>query len=361
MTSQCAALGGPPDCSRVPPQSSKVPLNRQQRGARSPPTPHDGVPGVPPQHHSLRAQVSGGSADDKDHGSQHLFLQQCLAQQRVDALCRQPEGRDTLELAGQREEAGTAPCPSPPPSRGSGARSARGCRRAAAAAPAAGSRSAQSPGSACSPLPACPSSPASTLHGSLQGHGQQAGHHSPVVVPAALRVLLALQGHAVQALAHGDHVLGVPSLTPCKAQSPPHRTATAPTPTPCPACAGIPGQSSPPYSPAGSQPTLGSLYRPHSLPARIGKGGSSRPDALCGAACRRLCYLSAPSGDAAAARGRSRSGCWCGWTQLPGPAGSGAAGSGGHRGSPPLALQRKHTSEGCWGDSRPPHPKTFRV
>lgn len=240
-TSQCAALGGPPDCSQVPPQSVKVLLNRQQRGACSPPTPHNGVPSVPPQHHSLGAQVSGGSADDEDHGSQHLLLQQCLAQQRVDALCRQREGRDTLELAAQREEAGTARCPSLELPGGSGARSARGCRRAAAEAPAAGSGAAQGPRSACPLLSPFPASPAPTLHGSLQGHGQQAGHHSPVVVPAALRVLLALQGHAVQALAHRDHVLGVPSLAPCRAQSPPHQTATAPTPTPCLACAGIPG------------------------------------------------------------------------------------------------------------------------
>lgn len=66
-------------------------------GGRSLSPPHNGVPGVPPQRHSLRAQVSGGSADDRDHGSQHLLLQQHLAQQRVGALCRQREERAMLD------------------------------------------------------------------------------------------------------------------------------------------------------------------------------------------------------------------------------------------------------------------------
>lgn len=108
-TSQCAALGGSPESSWVPPRQHRVPPNRQQQGGCSLPPPHNGVPSIPPQRHSLRAQVSGGSADDWDHGSQHLFLQQCLAQQRVGALCRQQEERDMLEPAAQREEAGTAP------------------------------------------------------------------------------------------------------------------------------------------------------------------------------------------------------------------------------------------------------------
>lgn len=49
---------------------------------------HNGTPSFLPQLHLLRAQVSGGSTDDWDHGSQHLFLQQCLAWKSVGALCR---------------------------------------------------------------------------------------------------------------------------------------------------------------------------------------------------------------------------------------------------------------------------------
>ena len=150
--------------------------------------------------------MSGGSTDDGDHGSQHLLLQQSLAQQRVGALCRQWEERDALEPAAQSGEAGTALNLHQPWGRAAGP---------------------GSPGAAGSPF-FC-SSPAPTLRSSLHGHGQQAGHHGPVVVPAAFCILLALQGHVVQALAHGDHILGVPGLTPCGAQSPLHQIATAPT------------------------------------------------------------------------------------------------------------------------------------
>lgn len=61
---------------------------QQQRGTQ-PALPPDTVSGIPHQHYSLRAKVSGGSADNRDHGSQHLLLQQRLAYQWVAALCRQ--------------------------------------------------------------------------------------------------------------------------------------------------------------------------------------------------------------------------------------------------------------------------------
>lgn len=106
-----------------------------------------------------------------------------------------------------------------------------GCQKASAAALTAGSGTPESPGVACSPL--SPSSPALTLHGCLHSHGQQARHYRLVEVPAALCILLALQGHAVQALAHRDHVLGVPGLGPCRAQLPSHQTASTPSPLIC--------------------------------------------------------------------------------------------------------------------------------
>lgn len=59
-----------------------------QQGACSLLPPHNGAPSFLPQLHSLRAQMSGGSTDDWDHGSQHLFLQQGLAWQGMRALCR---------------------------------------------------------------------------------------------------------------------------------------------------------------------------------------------------------------------------------------------------------------------------------
>lgn len=232
--------------------------------------------------------------------------------------------------------------------------------------PAGGSSSAgcrvREPGELPAYPPSC-SSPAPTLHGSLHGHGQQAGHHRLVVVPAAFCILLALQGHAVQALAHRDHVLGIPGLTPCRAQSTSHQTVAAATPL---ICSGILGQCRPPYTPSSGgihSPALGSQHRCHPRsPLDItSNGGSSCPDTLHGAACCGLHYLSAPFGDAAAGQGRSPSQCWCGWTRLPGPAGSVAAGSSGHGSSPPPALKRKHTSEGCWADPRPPRPRTFRA
>lgn len=131
-------------------------------------------------------------------------------------------------------------------------------------------------------------------------------------------------------------------------------------------CTGIPGQCRPPYTPSSGgihSPALGSQHRCHPRsPLDItSNGGSSCPDTLHGAACCGLHYLSAPFGDAAAGQGRSPSRCWCGWTRLPGPAGSVATGSSGHGSSPPPALKRKHTSEGCWVDPRPPRPRTFRA
>lgn len=64
---------------------------QQQRGTQPAlaALPPDAVSGTPHQHYSLRAKVSGGSADNRDHGSQHLLLQQRLAYQWVAALCRQ--------------------------------------------------------------------------------------------------------------------------------------------------------------------------------------------------------------------------------------------------------------------------------
>lgn len=162
-----------------------------------------------------------------------------------------------------------------------------GCQKAAAAAAAAltaGSGTLESLGIACSPLSHC--SPALTLHGCLHSHGQQARHNRLVEVPAALGILLALQGHAVQALAHRDHVLGVPGLSPCRAESPPSQTASTSSPL---ICSRILGQcnSSDSHSTSGSHsPGVGSLYHCHSssLPAITSNRGSSCPDTLCGAA-----------------------------------------------------------------------------
>lgn len=161
-----------------------------------------------------------------------------------------------------------------------------GCQQAPAVAPTAGSGTPESPGVACSPL--SHSSPALTWHGCLHSHGQQAWHHCLVKVPAALSILLALQGHTVQALAHRDHVLGVLGLSPCRAQPPPSQTAS----TPCPLiCTRILGQcsSSDSHSTSGiHSPGVDSLYHCHSssLPAITSNRGSSCPDMLCGAACR---------------------------------------------------------------------------
>lgn len=259
---------------------------------------------APRQQYSLRAKVGGGSADHGDHSSQHVLLQQRLAQERLCAHCRQQEGRDLV-----------LPICSSAPCRG---QQGPQCPRLPAGGTSGALQSPRSSGSRCWPLPG--SSPAPTLHGSLHGHGQHTGHHGLVEVPAALRVLLALQGHAVQALARGDHLLGTASLAPCRAQALSHHTAAARTPCRC---------------------------RQHPGAATTSKKPSSCPDTRCPAACSRLRYLSAPSGDAAAGRGRSPSRCWCAWTRLPGPAGSAAAGSGGPGISPPPALRGKHTSGGC--------------
>lgn len=165
---------------------------------------------APRQQYSLRAKVGGGSTDHRDHGSQHVLLQQRLAQEWLGALCRQ-QGRDlVLQM-----------CSSAP---GRGQQGPQ-CPRLPAGGSSSALQSPRSSGSRCRPLPG--SSPAPTLHSSLHGHGQQTGHHGLVEVPAALRVLLALQGHAVQALAHGDHLLGTASLAPCRAQTLSHHPVGA--------------------------------------------------------------------------------------------------------------------------------------
>lgn len=157
-----------------------------------------------------------------------------------------------------------------------------------------------------------------------------------MVVPAALGVRLAPQRHAVQALAHGDDVLCAPGLVPCGTQSLSHQTALV--------CVGIPWQCSPPSS--------NGIHSPAPLPSPL-----SQPSPVTEAALELTaagCYLSEPSGGAAAGQGQSPSQCWGVWTQQPGPAGSAAARSNGHGSSLPLALKRKH-SQG--GDARSPHPR----
>lgn len=70
------------------PGGTGSPCTDKQQGACSLLPPQDGAPSFLPQLHSLRAQMSGGSTDDWDHGSQHLFLQQGLAWQCMRALYR---------------------------------------------------------------------------------------------------------------------------------------------------------------------------------------------------------------------------------------------------------------------------------
>lgn len=71
--------------------------------------PHEAASSIPHQHYSLRAKVSGGSADNRDHGSQHLLLQQRLAYQWVAALCRQRVEREVVEPTGTAQRQAQSP------------------------------------------------------------------------------------------------------------------------------------------------------------------------------------------------------------------------------------------------------------
>lgn len=161
----------------------------------------EAVSSIPHQHYSLRAKVSGGSTDNRDHGSQHLLLQQRLAYQWVAALCKQRVEREAVEPTGTAQRQ-AQPC-DPHAMEHRCSASDQGPAVPAFAVGWQQQRSlldqeAQRTAAVLSLARAA----LLTLCGSLNSHSQQTRHHCLVVVPAALRVLLALQGHAVQALAY---------------------------------------------------------------------------------------------------------------------------------------------------------------